>query len=529
MIEIIISSSVLIFLLCVLRLVLKRKISCRLQYALWLLVVLRLIIPNIPIYDVQPAIDNPYNVMNAFYMIRNQINSTKHKPDDTKVEGITASKYNGVLETPAKDDSNLNIKAKEEINRVYIIRLIWFLGIFLIAVWIIFVNTRFIKQLLNNRTLVKIENYRLPVYVVEHLSSPCLYGILGKQAVYITPDVLNDKQQLKHVLVHEFCHYKQLDYLWAVVRCILVSIYWFNPFIWIAAILSKRDCELACDELVIKNLGQEERINYGNTLIALIIKEAKTPNYLSLGTTMVESKKSIKERIKMIAMRPKMLLITFIGTLAIIVVIVAVTFITTRPENNQVVINIEGLSEDAIKKDVISVKWTRDDMILAPDFSELYYASDDYIIFKVNLGLFIYDINANKIIRSLDLESIQCQYAEGDNYCAINVSEDGDSVYLRPISKEMMYVYVIQDNILYYQPFHLEVMADIEMFNDFTDTTHLDVKSDGAICGRIVELKDNETSKIKYGYLSIKPQYRLKDLRYITGKEEIFLFTEENQ
>jgi len=71
-------------------------------------------------------------------------------------------------------------------------------------------------------------------------------------------------------------------------------------------------------------------------------------------------------------------------------------------------------------------------------------------------------------------------------------------------------------------------MADIEMFNNFTDNAHLDVKSDGAICGRIA-LKDIETNEIKYGCLSIKPQYRLKDLRYITGKEEISLFAEENQ
>ncbi|MBE5968175.1 MAG: hypothetical protein E7255_14635 [Lachnospiraceae bacterium] len=83
--------------------------------------------------------------------------------------------------------------------------------------------------------------------------------------------------------------------------------------------------------------------------------------------------------------------------------------------------------------------------------------------------------------------------------------------------------------MLYYQPFYLEEMADIEMFHDFTDTAHLDVKSDGAICGRIAQLKDTNTNEIKYGYLLIKPQYKLKDLRYIAGKEEISLFAEENQ
>lgn len=72
-------------------------------------------------------------------------------------------------------------------------------------------------------------------------------------AVYLTEDVLQaDEAEL--ILRHELTHLRHLDFLWSLCRTAAVTVYWWNPFIWLAAICSKRDAELACDEAVAAKL-----------------------------------------------------------------------------------------------------------------------------------------------------------------------------------------------------------------------------------------------------------------------------------
>lgn len=82
------------------------------------------------------------------------------------------------------------------------------------------------------------------------------------------------------------------------------------------------------------------------------------------------------------------------------------------------------------------------------DMIILDYASDDKIIFHGYFGLFIYDIKAEKIISSLDLESIGMHYTQGDNYCDVTVDSNGQIVQLNTISKEIMYTFNIDENTL---------------------------------------------------------------------------------
>lgn len=79
---------------------------------------------------------------------------------------------------------------------------------------------------------------------------------------------------------------------------------------------------------------------------------------------------------------------------------------------------------------------------------QLDYASDNRIIFHGYFGLFVYDLTDEKIIRSIDLESNNLNYNQGDNYCDVSVSKDGNIVQLHDISSEEMYVYNIEENLL---------------------------------------------------------------------------------
>jgi hypothetical protein len=101
--------------------------------------------------------------------------------------------------------------------------------------------------------------------------------------------------------------------------------------------------------------------------------------------------------------------------------------------------------------------------ITGVDMAELDYASDDIVIFHGYFGLFVYDIHTQKISRSLDLKPIGCSDTQGDNYCEVTVSPDGNTVLLHPVSSENMYVYTVSEHTL--QETSFEARSD--SFNNF--------------------------------------------------------------
>ena len=153
------------------------------------------------------------------------------------------------------------------------------------------------------------------------LPSPCLFGFF-RPKVYLTPICTKDETHLRHVLTHELTHYAHKDHIWSLVRCVCLCVYWFNPLVWIAAGLAKRDCELACDEAVLKKLGDEERISYGKTLVDMVANSNSPAHYLETATAMYETKKALKERVNHIMKKHKHL---FISALSLILVLFIAT------------------------------------------------------------------------------------------------------------------------------------------------------------------------------------------------------------
>lgn len=162
----------------------------------------------------------------------------------------------------------------------------------------------------------------LAVYTVDGLPSPCLSG----RSIYLTGDMAGNEEELEHILAHEYCHYRQLDSLWVIVRCILVAIYWFNPLVWVAAYVSKQDSELACDDAAIRLLGEDERIAYGKTLVKLVSGDSCDRYRIGIASTMSGGEKGIKERISMIAKKPKYIAAAAAVVLVVAAALIALTF-----------------------------------------------------------------------------------------------------------------------------------------------------------------------------------------------------------
>lgn len=154
----------------------------------------------------------------------------------------------------------------------------WQYGRFVIAalvlLWFLCSNANLLRVIKADRCYYG-HRGNVAIYTVSCLQTPCLYGFL-KPAIYL-PDFLikpdSDRrvsaEELEQMILHEYVHYCHRDHIRGILWMLVVSIHWFDPFAWIAAACSKKDAELFCDEAVIHRLGEENRFRYGRMLVRL--------------------------------------------------------------------------------------------------------------------------------------------------------------------------------------------------------------------------------------------------------------------
>lgn len=376
--EWIISSSVLIIVIVALRFIIKGKISLKLQYMLWALVLARLLIPfnigsssisvmnfvdevetaagrsmsqyvgaewknrtdmvdndefealaNYYIYN-QRGQDNTYNesaeTIALVEAVTEAVSASDFKTDDEEKEIMPVSE---IAEGAHGKSGILNIVVYIKNSMVYV----WVAGMVITGAWFLCANIRFGLLLKKSRSyLGRPEGSRLPVYMSDNVDTPCVYGFL-KPVIYVTAEAAGNRQILWHVLEHETTHYRHGDHIWCMLRMLVLIIHWYNPLVWLAAVLSREDSELACDEGTIRRIGEDERIEYGRTLIGLTCQRRNT--FFVAATTMSGTKKSIKERIVLIAKRPKTALYTFIAVVVMLVAVAGCTFTGAGKEKDK--------------------------------------------------------------------------------------------------------------------------------------------------------------------------------------------------
>lgn len=166
---------------------------------------------------------------------------------------------------------------------------LWAVGSVLVFLWEFFVNVRFERFLYDNRVRVADENCPYPIYQVSGLSSSCVFKVRGKAGIYLKKEVLEEPEVYRVVVSHEICHIRAGDLFWAKLRLLLVAVYWFNPLVYAAAVLSKEDCEMACDERTVALLRMRKS-RYGKILLdAVSIQGTKTKDDVFCATTMMAS------------------------------------------------------------------------------------------------------------------------------------------------------------------------------------------------------------------------------------------------
>ena len=302
-----ISASWLVLVVLILRFVLK-KAPKWVNILLWGIVAIRLICPFsfesalslIPSAETFPekVISGPsFDVQTGITPVDNRINDYL---GDRYFEGVTV---------PANNGNSI----------MTILTIVWTIGILLLVAYTVISYWRLRRKV---DTAVR---YKDNIFQSENVKSPFVLGII-KPRIYL-PFNMNG-QDLEHVVAHEQAHIHRKDHWWKPFGFLLLTIHWFNPLVWLAYVLLCRDIELACDERVIKELGNEQRADYTQALVACSVNRrmiAACP--LAFGEV------GVKDRVKSVMNYKKP---AFWGVvLAVIVcVFVAVCFLTNPVTKN---------------------------------------------------------------------------------------------------------------------------------------------------------------------------------------------------
>ena len=257
MLKEVLTVSALIAVVLLVRAIFKNRVPKRMLYALWLVVLLKLCLPGTLVsLPVLPAEDAAVPAQSAELPV--QTAPVVQQPAQTVTQPQTPAQQQV---SPAQETVK---PAAKPLATAQIFQIVWFggsalLGLWLLGAWVVFT----IRLHRDRRFLGK--RGGTCIYVSGAVKSPCLAGLIP--AVYLTEDVLQtDEAEL--ILRHELTHLRHLDFLWSLCRTAAVTVYWWNPFIWLAAICSKRDAELACDEAVAAKLPESKRLAYARAILA---------------------------------------------------------------------------------------------------------------------------------------------------------------------------------------------------------------------------------------------------------------------
>ena len=304
MIEWVVSSCILILAVIALRYLLRGKISLRLQYALWLLVLARLLIPvsfgstDISVMSVvekAPAVQAVESVRDVDTIWQAGNGSVQGHPIGGGVDNTV------MLAEPSAPEAQFH-RMSSALNLRKVLLPIWWCGAAVTLLVFLTANLRFAARLRKSRRPLTVEGAALSVYVADERAVPCLFGLF-RPAIYVTQAAADDPELLRHTVAHETTHFRQGDHVWALLRTVCLALHWWNPLVWWAAKLSRQDGELACDEATIRALGESERTAYGRTLIRMACGPGS--HVLLTATTMDGGKTSLHERIVLLAKKPR--------------------------------------------------------------------------------------------------------------------------------------------------------------------------------------------------------------------------------
>lgn len=222
---------------------------------------------------------------------------------------------------------------------VFIATIVWLVGVLALVVYSFLSYIRIKKRVLEAIPLK--EN----IFICDRIDTPFILGIIKPQ-IYL-PSVLNEGDT-DFVIAHEKAHIKRRDHLWKPIGFMLLTVYWFNPLMWVGYILLCRDIELACDEKVLRSMGAEIKKPYSEALI-----NCSVPRKLISACPLAFGEAGVKNRIKSVLSYKKPAFWVIIVAV-ILCIVTAVCFLTNpkdtaKPSSFGIVNTVSSVGYDGVK------------------------------------------------------------------------------------------------------------------------------------------------------------------------------------
>lgn len=295
-----ISGGILALLLFALKPIIRHRLSKSLQYYVWLIVLLRLVVP----------LSFEANLMNCLFgqgeppaaVVQASVGQRTTSPADGHVRSLSPEPRNAI-QPPAERGASIDFITLLRDNLSWI----WLLGAAVSISYSIIVYRRFSK-LIESASIPASEREMLALAMLREelrirravrlfrsgfAPTPMLFGVFRPKI--ILPDAGCTGDQLAHVLRHELTHLRRNDIALKWLTSMITAVHWFNPVVYLVRREINRACELSCDEAVIKALDSGGKQGYGETLIS-VVAETRMP-FGAVSTTMCEEKKTLKERL----------------------------------------------------------------------------------------------------------------------------------------------------------------------------------------------------------------------------------------
>lgn len=288
------------------RFIFKNRISSKLQYLMWWLLILRLLMP------VTPDIGLHFNLQDMLLKQAHQAELPTPAPVlDVAPASVpnTQSSYESV--TPAvQPDTDVapsqHVNPAKSTDWYSIVFVVWLLGAIGFLGWLIFVKLRYYESLqhlmaggprevyeLYGKCCKELGVKPLPLWIVNKSMSPGI-AFFGEPVLLIPISLCGDESRLRFALLHELTHKKRGDHYMTLLLNILRAVYWFDPVVHFAFSELRADMESACDSDVLAYIGHEQKRGYLTVILDMFSYDTEP----ILGMSQIRSKRMAKRRMK---------------------------------------------------------------------------------------------------------------------------------------------------------------------------------------------------------------------------------------
>lgn len=305
-------ASVLVIFILIARHLLKTKLQPKWTYFLWILLVLRLLLPSTP--ESYLSVFNIFTIENIGSIESINRNETNEPVVIKAIDQVFRPADQPFQSAAPTSNNDATDKDHFSFSFMNILSLIWLIGLLVSVSLMLAVNIRFNCKVKNEPVLqdtviqgvfdickseMKIRR-PIPLILSSQVSSATLIGVI-RPKILLPSSLIStlSERQLKYLFLHELSHIKRKDIAVNWLMNFLLAVHWFNPLLWYAYHKMREDQELACDALALTHIDTEESKDYALTIIKLL-EVFSNPIRLAGTASISGSKKELKRRIIMI-------------------------------------------------------------------------------------------------------------------------------------------------------------------------------------------------------------------------------------